>query len=201
MKYAATRVTLRGRERRVLQRVVRAHTSEQREVLRARIVLMASLGDNNCEIARELFCDLKTVRKWRARFAELRLEGLWDAPRSGRPEQFTVSQRHETFAVMALTPPFPYARWSVQPAQRLGLHIVPTLLATESGHFCGAPSRWHGHCRLTWASSCLKKTKLIGSELKGETLRHDGDGHKARPTPRHQIHRIRSGSLKHHLSG
>jgi len=127
MKYAATRVTLRGRERRVLQRVVRAHTSEQREVLRARIVLMASLGDNNCEIARELFCDLKTVRKWRARFAELRLEGLWDAPRSGRPEQFTVSQRHETFAVMALTPPFPYARWSVQPAQRLGLHIVPTL--------------------------------------------------------------------------
>jgi len=117
----ATSITLLGRERRVLKRVVRAHTSEQRDVLRARIVLMASFGDNNSEIARELFCDLKTVRKWRDRFAESRLEGLWDAPRSGRPDYFTVSQRHDVFAQLALTPPAPYARWSVD---LLAKHLV-----------------------------------------------------------------------------
>lgn len=109
----ATRIVLLGRERRTLKRVVRAQTSEQRYVLRARVVLGASLGQNNSEIADELCCDVKTVRKWRDRFAAHRLEGLWDAPRSGRPSEFTASQRHEVFAAVVGPPPFPYARWTV----------------------------------------------------------------------------------------
>jgi transposase len=109
----ATRITLRGSERRTLQRVVRAHTSEQRMVLRARIVLLAQLAWNNGQIVDELGCDLKTVRKWRDRFAASRLEGLWDCPRSGRPSQFTTSQRHDVFAAVVGPPPSPYARWTV----------------------------------------------------------------------------------------
>ncbi len=108
-----TRITLRGRERRILKRVVRAHTSEQREVLRARIVLLAALGNNNSRIANELNVGVQTVRKWRDRFAAARLEGLWDAPRSGRPAQFSSAQRHEVFTLLVGPPPFPYARWTV----------------------------------------------------------------------------------------
>lgn len=108
-----TRITLRGRERRILQRVVRAQTSEQRDVLRARIVLLAALGNNNSQIADEPGVDVQTVRKWRDRFAASRLEGLWDAPRSGRPPQFTSAQRHDVFTLLVGPPPFPYARWTV----------------------------------------------------------------------------------------
>ena len=92
---------------------MRAHTSEQRFVLRAHIVLLASQGLNNCQIADELHCDVQTVRKWRDRFALKRVDGLWDAPRSGRPQRFTSSQRHDVFAALVGSPPFPYARWTV----------------------------------------------------------------------------------------
>ena len=43
------------------------HRAEQRQVLRARIVLYAALGFDNLFIARKLACDPKTVRKWRCR--------------------------------------------------------------------------------------------------------------------------------------
>lgn len=125
----ATRITLVGKERRTLQRVVRAHTSEQREVLRARIVLDAAKGHNNSQIADELGCDLKTVRKWRDRFAALRLEGLWDAPRAGRPPKFTSTQRHDVFAAVVGPPPSPYARWTVDllANQLVEKKIVPAI--------------------------------------------------------------------------
>lgn len=126
----ATRITLRGKERRILQRVVRAHTSEQRYVLRARIILRASLGDNNCKIADELAVDLKTVRKWRDRFAASRLEGLWDAPRSGRPEQFSATQRLEVFTALVGPPPLPYSRWTVD---LLANHLVETGIVPTIG--------------------------------------------------------------------
>ncbi|MFU8866512.1 helix-turn-helix domain-containing protein, partial [Natronococcus sp.] len=38
-------------------------------MFRARIVLLAAVGLNNTEIARQLQCTRKTVRKWRGRFA------------------------------------------------------------------------------------------------------------------------------------
>jgi len=71
--------------------------------------------------ARANLCDVKTVRKWRDRFAAVGLEGLWDAPRSGRPPEFTATQRHDVFAALAGPPPFPYARWTVD---LLANHLV-----------------------------------------------------------------------------
>jgi hypothetical protein len=100
---------LRGGERRELQRLVRRHTAEQRQVLRARIVLYAASGCDNLFIARKLGCDPKTVRKWRSRFVEARMAGLGDAPRSGRPANFSVSQKHEVFTLVVGEPPKPYA--------------------------------------------------------------------------------------------
>jgi transposase len=56
-----------------------------RDRLRAQIVLAAARGRPNARIAADLRVDEGTVRKWRGRFAELRLAGLKDLPRSGRP--------------------------------------------------------------------------------------------------------------------
>src|SRR5437870_4518808 len=63
------RISFVGHERRELRRLARAQTSEQRLVERAKIVMLAHEGRNNSEIADILGCDIKTVRKWRSRFA------------------------------------------------------------------------------------------------------------------------------------
>jgi transposase len=47
--------------------------------------LEAAKGKNNTEVARELGIGRSTVRKWRDRFGELRLDGLHDEPRPGAP--------------------------------------------------------------------------------------------------------------------
>ena len=52
---------------------------------RARIVLAAADGLENKAIVEQVFADANTVGKWRRRFAEHRLNGLYDEPRSGAP--------------------------------------------------------------------------------------------------------------------
>jgi len=72
-------------DRSELERIVRAVSSEVRLVERARIVLGAAEGRTAQEIAGEVGCSLPTVVKWRGRYARHGIEGLRDAPRSGRP--------------------------------------------------------------------------------------------------------------------
>lgn len=92
---------------------MRAATAEHREVVRAEVILLAAEGLTNCEIAVELDKDLKTVRKWRGRFFESRMQGLLDLPRSGRPSCFGASQRQEVFTLATSSPPAPLGRWTV----------------------------------------------------------------------------------------
>lgn len=82
---AARRIELEAEERRELERIVSAAKSEVRMVKRAWIVLCAAEGWPVERIAEEVGCSRPTVSKWRGRFARDRLEGLRDAPRSGRP--------------------------------------------------------------------------------------------------------------------
>jgi len=82
-----------------LQRRLRAHTTSQRDVLRARIIL-ASLGRRSArEVAKELGIDDKTVDLWRRRFRKHGLKGLADRPRTGRPPKFGGAIGLEIIAV------------------------------------------------------------------------------------------------------
>jgi transposase len=85
VKGAGRRVQVSDDDRSELERIVRAVSSEVRMVERARIVLGAAEGRTAQEIAGELGCSLPTVVKWRGRYARHGIEGLRDAPRSGRP--------------------------------------------------------------------------------------------------------------------
>ena len=79
------------------------------------IVLAAAAGLDNAAIARELGVCTDTARKWRRRFAESRLAGLTDAPRSGRPPVFTAADRAEAVALACALPAesgVPLSRWS-----------------------------------------------------------------------------------------
>jgi len=102
-------------ERQVLQARVARARSEQRDVLRARIVLAAAAKDPNAVIAAELGVTVDTVRKWRGRFAAGHLEGLNDLPRSGRPRVFPPVVAAEVKAIACSLPAekgLPISAWT-----------------------------------------------------------------------------------------
>jgi DNA-directed RNA polymerase specialized sigma24 family protein len=78
-------IELTTTERRELRRRAARYTAPYREVVRARIVLMAAEGQQNKEIAERLSLPVQIVTKWRKRFHAERLAGLNERPRSGRP--------------------------------------------------------------------------------------------------------------------
>ena len=82
------RIELSGQERAELERRARSEKLPFQDVQRARIVLYAAEGLADTEIAARLDTSAGLVGRWRRRFAELRLEGLVDKPRAGRPRRF-----------------------------------------------------------------------------------------------------------------
>ena len=87
------RIKLSKQEQEELEARARKHTAPYREVLRAKIVLLAAQDLSNDVIAARLDTSRQMVSKWRKRFALARLPGLEEQPRSGRPARF-VPQRH-----------------------------------------------------------------------------------------------------------
>ncbi|WP_156892044.1 helix-turn-helix domain-containing protein, partial [Gulosibacter molinativorax] len=79
-------------ERDQLERWVRRRKSAQDLALRSRIVLECATGASNSEVANRMAVSLPTVRKWRSRFLERRLDGLVDDPRPGRPALISVDR-------------------------------------------------------------------------------------------------------------
>lgn len=108
----AVPVRLTRKRRRKLEQIVRAGSSPQRLVLRARIALAAAENKANAAIARELGCSVAAVRTWRRRFACRGIPGLFDKPRSGRPETHGPSARLAVLAVATSVPPEGESQWS-----------------------------------------------------------------------------------------
>ncbi len=67
-----------------LNRWIKSGKTEQRKVERAKIVLRSAEGKLTHQIAKELGTRPTRVSRWRNRFAQLRVPGLEDEPRSGR---------------------------------------------------------------------------------------------------------------------
>jgi transposase len=81
-------VDLSVEQRHELQARARRYTLPYRDVVRAKIVLMAAEGLDNDEIALRLDTRREIVSKWRKRFFEHGLAGLEELPRGGRPPVF-----------------------------------------------------------------------------------------------------------------
>lgn len=82
-------VKLTEHERDILGGRVRKYTSPYRDVIRAKIILLAAEGLANDTIAARLDTPRQIVSKWRKRFCLFRLPGLEEQPRGGRPARFS----------------------------------------------------------------------------------------------------------------
>ena len=78
-------LVLSDAERTELTSLAARRNTAQALALRARIVLRCATGRQNKQVAADLLIDQTTVGKWRRRFAEHRIDGLRDEPRSGTP--------------------------------------------------------------------------------------------------------------------
>jgi transposase len=78
------------------------------------VVLAASQGLNNTEIAARLGVHRPMVRKWRSRFAEFRLDGLIDEPRPGKPRTITDEQVEQVILKTLESTPKDATHWSTR---------------------------------------------------------------------------------------
>ena len=113
---------LADEEREQLQRWARRAKSAQSLALRSRIVLACADGADNKLVAAQLGCAQATVGKWRRRFVELRLEGLQDEPRPGRPPSVAIGQVEDVIVATLESAPRNATHWSrAKMAERTGL--------------------------------------------------------------------------------
>lgn len=134
-------VELVPEERQGLEALERAHTAPQQVARRARIVLLAAEGLNNCQIARHLGLEVDTVRLWRQRWrglqgvplADLPVEDrLTDAPRRGRPAQIQPDQVCQIVQLACEAPSLsgrPISQWTSREIAEEVMQrgIVPTI--------------------------------------------------------------------------
>ena len=135
MPRRAVAIALTEEERTTLEATVRAPSAAQREVLRARIVLLAAAGRRNDEIQQSLRVSKPVVVKWRGRFAARRLAGLTDEVGRGRKRVYGADLRHRIAATACTVPPAAVGtHWSVRTlAEHLGVSasLVQAVLAAE----------------------------------------------------------------------
>jgi transposase len=118
----AVGIELADEERARLESWARRRSSAQALALRSRIVLLAAEGLKNTQIAERLGIDHATVRKWRARFAQRRLEGVLDEPRPGRPRTISDDKVEEVIVKTLESTPRDATHWSTRSmAREVGL--------------------------------------------------------------------------------
>lgn len=136
MSRRAPQIELTSEERGTLESITRSPSSPQRDVLRARIVLLAADGLRNEQIQETLKVSKPVVIKWRRRFAVHRLVGLVDQPGRGRKRKYDPATRHRIAATACSTPPESVGtHWSVRTLARhlgVGVGVVQSVLSAES---------------------------------------------------------------------
>jgi transposase len=136
MAGSAASIVLTAAEYRRLTSWVRAGTTPQRLVRRARVVLGSASGLGSRALARREQMSRTTVRRWLARFVAQRCDGLQDHARSGRPAGLNPTTRALVVALACSRPgdrDVPLSRYSLS---ELTVEVASQLEADTS-----APSR------------------------------------------------------------
>jgi len=112
MARSPARIELTAEAEATLRQWLRKGTSEQRLVERARVILLSHEGLTVEKIAVRLSTRPARVSKWRQRFAQSRMAGLSDAPRSGKPRKYTEATEERVLKMLDQTPPKGFSQWN-----------------------------------------------------------------------------------------
>src|ERR1700736_3099304 len=93
-----------------------AHRARSQPLLarRARVVLACGEGCDNKTVARKVRAALGMVGKWRSRFLQARLQGLYDEPRPGAPRQVSDAQVEQVVIQTLESTPRGETHWSTR---------------------------------------------------------------------------------------
>ena len=108
----ARKVHLLRKDRKVLEACCRSPVTLQRDLKRARIVLLAAAGRSTRSIAKEVGVQPRIVSLWRHRYADHGLEGLQDKPRPGKQPIYTKATDKRILKLLDKPPPDGFARWT-----------------------------------------------------------------------------------------
>jgi transposase/lambda repressor-like predicted transcriptional regulator len=104
---------LSSAETQQLRQWISAHGTPQQVALRCRIVLAHDAGQSDAAVAEELGVNRKTVMLWRSRFAEQRLDGLWEvAAGRGRKPVYDSEKIAAVVQATLQTKPRGMTHWS-----------------------------------------------------------------------------------------
>lgn len=107
-----TELVLDEYEREELRRITRRRNVGKSTAQRARIVLECAKGIDNIDVAERVGVSQQTVCKWRKRFVESRLDGLFDEPRPGRPRKVSDKEVEEIVDTTLHEDPVAATHWS-----------------------------------------------------------------------------------------
>jgi transposase len=108
------RLILTEEEQERLESLTHRARSQPALARRARVVLVCAAGLDNKAVARKLRCSLGMVGKWRGRFLQNRLEGLYDEPRPGAPRKVSDEQVEKVVIQTLESTPRGQTHWSTR---------------------------------------------------------------------------------------
>src|SRR6478609_8878450 len=108
----AREVHLSRKDRKVLEACCRSPVTLQRDLKRARIVLLAADGRSTRSIAKEVGVQPRIVSLWRHRYADHGLEGLQSKPLPGKQPIYTRATDKRILKLLDKSPSAGYARWT-----------------------------------------------------------------------------------------
>lgn len=164
MPRVAAKIECTEEELKAIKKLISSHTTEKRLVERAEIILRCHEGRRIDRIAEELDKRPNTVAKWRNRFSKLRLAGLQDSIRSGKPKKYTDLDRNAVLKVLEQPVPKGQAHWDGQSiAKELGIHVqaVWGILRKEGIHL----ERMRSWCVSTDKEFAAKAADIVGLYL------------------------------------
>jgi transposase len=118
----ARAVVLSDEQRAQLESFAASRSLPHAQVQRAKIVLKAVQGMKNIQIAEQLSTTRETAGKWRKRFVEQGIEGLYDELRPGRPRSIEDERLAQLIRKTLNTTPRDGTHWSCRSmAKQIGI--------------------------------------------------------------------------------
>src|SRR4029453_5477530 len=111
----AREVHLSKKDRKVLEACCRSPVTLQRDLKRARIVLLGAGGRRTRWTAKEVGVQPRIVSLWRHRYADQGLEGLQDKPRPGKQPIYTKATAKPILRLLDKPAPEGVGPWAGPP--------------------------------------------------------------------------------------